>query len=212
MWHHHPAVVNVQAGVAGHVLRTDPDAAETSLATVRQAAATAVDELGRLLSVLRAGDTHTRASDTDGRAGQAAGRAEEAAGGPVEPTPDLAAIDDLISSFAASGLHVERQTSGAPRPLPPSAQLAAYRMVQEALTNAHKHGDGQASVTQRFDDTGLEVIVANRISPSASTGDGRGYGLVGMRERVEAVGGELTIDEGPERFTLRATFPCGRAG
>ena len=182
---HHIAVINVQSGVAGHVLRSDPDAAETALDAVRDAASTALDELGELLGVLRA------AGDL---------------GGPVDPTPDLEAIDDLISSFSASGLKVEHQTSGAPRPLSPSAQIAAYRVVQEALTNAHKHGDGTAAVAQRFDDEALEIVVVNRARSEEASGTG--YGLIGMRERLEAVGGELSIDRTDGRFTLRALIPA----
>ena len=182
---HHIAVINVQSGVAGHVLRSDPDAAETALDAVRDAASTALDELAELLGVLRtAGDL----------------------GGPVDPTPDLEAIDDLISSFSASGLRVEHQTSGAPRPLSPSAQIAAYRVVQEALTNAHKHGDGTAAVAQRFDDEALEIVVVNRARSEEASGNG--YGLIGMRERLEAVGGELSIDRTDGRFTLRALIPA----
>ena len=184
---HHIAVVNVQSGVAGHLLRSDPDAAETALDAVRDAASTAVGELGELLGVLRAPDDTT----TDGR---------------TDPTPDLDAIDDLIASFSASGLAVEHQTTGARRLLSPSAQVAAYRMVQEALTNAHKHGDGAATVAQRFDDEGLEIIVVNRTR--SETTSGNGYGLIGMRERLEAIDGELSINQTGGQFTVRAVIPA----
>ena len=181
---HHIAVINVQSGVAGHVLRSDPDAAEAALGAVRDAASTCVDELGGLLWVLRsAGD----------------------AGGAVDPTPDLEAIGDLISSFSASGLEVEHHTSGAPRPLSPSTQISAYRVVQEALTNAHKHGDGSALVTLRFDDEAHEIVVVNRARSDAAGGNG--YGLVGMQERLAAVGGALSIDRTGIRFTVRAVIP-----
>ncbi|MEM7273804.1 MAG: histidine kinase [Actinomycetota bacterium] len=188
---HHLAVVNVQAGVASHVLRTDPDAAETALDTIRTSASTGVGELGQLLSVLR-------------------DPAE--AGGPTDPTPDLAAIDDLIASFGASGLRVAHTTSGSPRPVGSAAQVAAYRVIQEALTNAHKHGDGEASVMQRFGDDGLELVVENRHGAGAAA-DGTalpsGFGLVGMRERVEATGGTLTIDDDGANFRVRAVLPIG---
>ncbi len=192
---HHLAVVNVQSGVAAHVLRSDPDAAGTALDTVRSSASTAVSELGELLGVLR---------DPDG---------PEGAGGPVTPTPDLDAIDDLIGSFAASGLTVEHRVSGGPRPLTPSAEVAAYRVVQEALTNAHKHGDGSAVVTQGFDDDGMTIEVTNRVAPTGATApDPSGYGLVGMRERVDAVGGRLAVDEEPGWFRVRAVLPVREAG
>ncbi len=185
---HHLAVVNVQSGVASHVLRSDPDAAGTALEAVRSSASTAVTELGELLGVLRDPDNPD---------------------GPVEPTPDLDALDDLIASFSASGLAIEHRVSGAPRPLAPSVQVAAYRVVQEALTNAHKHGDGSALVGQRFDDEAIEIEVTNRVGSAQSGGsDGSGYGLIGMRERVEAVGGELSAGEAGGRFTVRAVLPA----
>ena len=193
---HHIAVINVQSGVAAHVHRNDAEAADTALANVRQAASTAIDELGQLLAVLRS-------------PGEGAG--------PVVPAPDLDAIDDLISSFASSGLDVERRTSGARRPMSASAQVAAYRVAQEALTNAHKHGAGAATITQRFDDDVFEIVVSNRLGSTGrrddrATGDNRGgYGLAGMRERVEAVGGALSLDTTDDRFTVRVTIPVGSA-
>ncbi|MDJ0768127.1 MAG: histidine kinase [Ilumatobacter sp.] len=184
---HHIAVVNVQAGVASHVVRSDPDAAADALGIVRNAAATVVTELGELLSVLRASD---EADD------------------PTEPTPDLSAIGDLVSSFAASGLEVGFETTGSPRPLSPTAQLAGYRVVQEALTNAHKYGDGSATVAQRFGDDALEIVVTNPVGSRA--GDGSGLGLLGMRERLEAVGGSLDIDDDRthRRFSVTAVIPA----
>jgi len=183
---HHIAVINVQSGVASHLLESDPVAAAQSLTIVRSAASTVVDELGDLLGVLRSPD------DADD---------------PTAPTPDLAAIEDLISSFAASGLHVRRETSGTRRDFSDSAQLAAYRVVQEALTNAHKYGNGQADVAVRFDDCGVEIAVSNSIDHSAPQGNG--FGLVGMRERVEATGGTLTANQSADgsRFDLTALIP-----
>jgi signal transduction histidine kinase len=145
-----------------------------------------VDELGDLLGVLRSPDD---------------------VGDPTAPTPNLAAIEDLISSFAASGLYVRRETSGIRRDFSDSAQLAAYRVVQEALTNAHKYGDGQADVAVRFDDRGVEIAVSNSIDHSVPQGNG--FGLVGMRERVEATGGMLTAAPSADgsRFDLIALLP-----
>ncbi len=183
---HHIAVVNVQSGVAGHLLETNPEAAGEALGLVRGAAATVVDQLGELLGVLRSPDD---------------------VADPHAPTPDLAAIEDLISSFAASGLEIRRETSGRRRAFSGSAELAAYRVVQEALTNAHKYGTGAADVALHFDHDGLEIIVSNPIDHTAATGSG--FGLVGMRERVDAVGG--TLETGPSadqhRFRVVATIP-----
>lgn len=185
---HHIAVVNVQSGVAGHLLESDPQAAAVALDVARGAASTVLDELGELLGVLRSADE---------------------TGDPTAPTPRLTAIDDLISSFAASGLVVQDERSGAPRPLSESAEVAAYRVVQEALTNAHKYGDGTASVTLRFDDDGLEIVVTNSVDDITSPASGSGYGLVGMRERVEAVGGTVEfgrVHDG-HLFQIAATIP-----
>ena len=185
---HHIAVVNVQSGVADHLLESDPAAASQALAVVRDAASTVIDELGELLGVLRSVD------DT---------------ADPTTPTPGLAAIDDLISSFASSGLSVQDERSGVARPLSESAELAAYRVVQEALTNAHKYGDGTASVALRFDDDGLKIVVANPTDQLTTLTDSTGYGLVGMRERIEAVGGGIEFGrpgDGAE-FRITATIP-----
>lgn len=183
---HRIAVINVQSGVAGHLLRSDPEAAEAALDTTRAAAATVIDELGELLSVLRAPD------DADLTA----------------PTPDLAAVGDLISSFSASGLVVQRETSGAPREMTASAQLAVYRVVQEALTNAHKYGDGTAVVNQTYRDGGLQVVISNPVRATPTSGTS--FGLLGMRERVEAVGGTLEIVPNDHRqFVVNAVVPAG---
>ena len=185
---HHIAVVNVQSGVAGHLLESDPKAAAEALDVVRSAASTVLDELGGLLDVLRSADEP---------------------GDPTAPTPRLAAIDDLISSFAASGLVVQDERSGALRPLSESAEVAAYRVVQEALTNAHTHGDGTASVALRFDDEALDIVVANPVGDVTPPAGGSGYGLAGMRERVEAVGGTVEfgrVHDG-RMFRIAAAIP-----
>lgn len=183
---HRIAVISVQSGVAGHLVESDPAAAAEALGVVRTAAASVVDELGDLLGVLRSPD------EPDD---------------PTAPTPDLAAIEDLISSFAASGLQITRETSGVPRDFSDSAQLAAYRVVQEALTNAHKYGAGRADVALRYDEAGVQIEVSNAINHAAAQGNG--YGLVGMRERVDAIGGTLVADPSPdgEHFRVMALIP-----
>lgn len=183
---HRIAVINVQSGVAGHLIDSDPKAAAEALGVVRDAASSVVDELGDLLGVLRSPD------DVED---------------PTAPTPDLAAIEDLISSFGASGLRIRRESSGTRREFSDSAQLAGYRVVQEALTNAHKYGKGQADVALRFSDQGLEIAVSNTIDPAAPSGNG--FGLLGMRERIEAVGGTLIAEPSHDgtRFDIVATVP-----
>jgi signal transduction histidine kinase len=185
---HHIAVVNVQAGVAGHLLRSSPDAAADALEHVRTASRTVLDELSSLLGVLRApGDP---VGDT----------------APVAGTEQLPA---LVRSAETAGLHVEWRTTGAPRQLPPSVDLVAYRVVQEALTNARKHGDGTALLTVAWSDAGLELEVSNGTRSGAQAATS-GHGLVGMRERVVSVSGRLVAEAQHDRFVVRAHLPVGR--
>ena len=185
---HQIAVVNVQAGVAAHLLRDKPDAAEDALATVRQSARQVLDELAGMLGVLRS-DGIDPAS--------------------VEPAPGVSDLPALLESFDGTGLHIELETTGAPRPLGEATGLAAYRVVQEALTNAHKHGTGSATLRLAYCPDGLEITVTN---PSAAAGAaGTGFGLIGMRERVQAVSG--TIEAGRRAdgvWEVRAVLPAHR--
>lgn len=189
---HHIAVINVQSGVAGHLIDSNPEAASKALREVRGAASTVVDQLGELLGVLRSPDDD-EPSDA------------------LAPTVDIAAIDDLISSFSSSGLDIREERAGRPRKMSGSAEVAAYRVVQEALTNAHKHGDGRATVGLRFDESGLHITVANEHPERNRSGDGlgNGFGLVGMRERVESVGGHVVAgaDDAGNGFVLHAHIP-----
>jgi signal transduction histidine kinase len=182
---HRMAVVNVQAGVAAHLLRSQPDAAEAALGVVRSSASTVLDELSGILNVLRS-------ADDDGSS--------------LEPTPSLDELPALIDSFASAGLSVDVTTSGQPRPLAEHVQLAVYRTVQEALTNAHKYGDGAASLSIAHGPTGVDVRVTNRSVATSQLGTG--YGLIGMRERVAAAGGSLATGPQPDgTFLVHATFP-----
>ncbi len=184
---HHISVVNVQAGVAGHLLRTAPDAAEEALGHVRRASRTVLDELSGILGVLRA-------------PGEPAG--------PTEPVPGLADLGRLLASAEAGGLHVAWQTVGAPRPLAPRVDLVAYRVLQEALTNARKHGGGTAHLSVDWSGGGLAVAVRNSVPLVRPDEDGSGHGLTGMRERVASVGGRLAAGrEDDGGFAVRAWLP-----
>lgn len=186
---HRIAVVNVQAGVAAHLLRNDPETAEQALAVVRSSARTVLDELAAMLGVLRA-------------------EGEDAT--PLEPMPDLDRLDALVASFVQAGLTVSYETAGAARPVGAATSLAVYRTVQEALTNAHKHGDGRARLRVAHQPDCIVVDVDNAIAAGAAPGEGTasGFGLIGMAERIGAVGGSVTA--GPEaggRFAVHARFP-----
>jgi signal transduction histidine kinase len=178
---HHIAVINVQAGAARHVMRHQPDAADTALEHIRHASDTVLRELGSIVGVLR------QADDLD-----------------TEPTRGLARLTTLLDTVGAAGLKVDHQQLGEARTLPAVTDLAAYRILQEALTNAHKHGIGTACVTVSY--TPREVVL-EVVNPVGRPGPGGGYGLVGMRERVTAAGGTLDVQPGP-LFRLRAVLPA----
>jgi signal transduction histidine kinase len=184
---HHIAMINVQAGVAAHVLRTQPDAADTALAHVRSAARTVLDEISTLLGVLRHPDD-----------------AEDS-----EPTRGLARLGGLLDSLAAAGLTVEHRQQGDARELPAAVDLAAYRIVQESLTNAQKHGaGGTAHLSLAFTPAGVGITVWNDAPPVNGHANGSGHGLVGMRERAAAVGGTLRTDRDDGRFLVEAHLPA----
>ena len=183
---HRIAVVNVQAGVAAHLLRSQPEQAEEALAVVRSSARTVLDELGGILSVLR-------------------GPGDGTADGALEPAPLLDSLPALVSSFTDAGLAVTWETTGAPRPLTDAVQLAIYRTVQEALTNAHKHGDGTARFSLIHAADGVTVDIEND-QGSAAPNSG-GFGLIGMRERVTAAGGTLETGARGRNFGVHAWFP-----
>ena len=187
---HNLSVMNVQTGAALHLLHTDPDQAEQSLTAARDAGRTVLDELRELLAVLRHADS------ADGSDGVAA---------PTASLPTVDGLGGLVDTMRAAGLAVTWSRRGEPRPLAPAVSLAAYRITQEALTNAAKHGSGSADLTTEWDDTGLVVRVANPIggAPGAATG----HGLVGMRERAAINGGRLTVAPAGDRFVVDAWLP-----
>jgi signal transduction histidine kinase len=188
---HHIAMINVQAGVAAHLLRDQPDRAGESLEHVRHAARTVLAELSTVLGVLR---------DPEHPGDPAA-----------EPARGLAHLSELIERVAGAGLWVEERRNGQARPLPSAVDLAAYRIIQESLTNAHKHAlDDRARLRLRFAEDELEITVEN-ITASTTAG-AAGYGLVGMRERATALGGRLSAGvTGDGRFVVHAALPAPRA-
>ena len=187
---HHVAVINVQSGVAGHLLRTDPDAAEKALHTARGSAQTVLSELGGVLAVLR----------------QDAG-----AEGLRAPAPGIARIPDLVATSAGQGHAVGLVVEGKARPTPDGVGLTAYRVVQEALTNVHRHAPSAAArVRLRWEPRELTVSVTNEpaTSPAAPAAAGNGFGLIGMRERVAATGGTLVTERLADGgFLVRARLP-----
>jgi signal transduction histidine kinase len=171
---HHIALINIQAGVASHVLASQPDAAREALAQVRQAGRSALAELGATVAVLRQGD--------------------ESDAAPHEPTPGLDRLPELLESFRRSGLTVDQQVEGEPREIPAAVDLTAYRVVQESLTNVRKHagtGAARLRLAYRTDRLRLEVEDDGPADPGGQPGEGSGYGIIGMRERAASVGGSF---------------------
>ena len=124
----------------------------------------------------------------------------------VEAPPGLAALDALIDRQRSAGLDVVTTRSGERRALPPGVDRSAYRILQEALTNAARHGSGSATVDIDLGADCLELTVTNPVGAPRPNGSG-GHGLIGMRERVGLLGGTLTGSAGDGRFRLRVRLP-----
>ncbi|MFF3456263.1 sensor histidine kinase [Streptomyces sp. NPDC002730] len=170
---HHIALVNVQAGVAAHVMDRRPDQAKEALAHVREASRSALNELRATVGLLRqSGDPEA----------------------PTEPAPGLDVLDELVITFRQAGLPVEVARADDGIRLPAAVDLAVYRIIQEALTNVRKHAgtDAKAEVSVVRVGHTVEVTVLDNGAGAEGPTDGGGHGLLGMRERVTALGGTLT--------------------
>ncbi|HZD69769.1 MAG TPA: sensor histidine kinase [Actinomycetes bacterium] len=190
---HHLSLINVQSGVALHLNEELPAQARSSLGAIKQASKEALAELRSVLDILRQQDEPA----------------------PRSPTSTLARLDELVSQAAAAGLEVRTQFEGEVRVLPFGVDVAAFRIVQEALTNVARHAGpaiatvrvcyGQRDLTVEVDDDGRGHPMHN--------GAGGGKGIVGMRERVAALGGELEVGPRPGGgFRVRARLPLDGAG
>ncbi|MFE7132478.1 sensor histidine kinase [Streptomyces sp. NPDC057638] len=208
---HNVSVMVVQAGAAREVLGTMPDAATAALRAVEDAGRGAMTDLRHLLGLLapeQNGDGGTEGTEGEERAAELA------------PQPGLDRLGPLVDRISFAGLPVEVHVLGAPRPLPRGVDVTVYRIIQEALTNALRHGDGgRAEVTVRYADHALRVEVLNS-GPSALTGgprattprdQGTGRGLLGLRERVAVYGGELDARRRlGGGYRVRARIPLDR--
>jgi signal transduction histidine kinase len=173
---HSMSMINVQAGVAAHVLNTEPEQAASALKAIREASHEGLRELRSILNVLR------QADEADGR----------------QPAPGLAALGSLAAAAQQAGIVVEVSTTGERGALPPSVDLAAYRIVQESLTNVLRHSAAErARIELRYEPSHVVVSVSDngRVNGSPLS-QGTGAGITGMRERAEALGG--TMEAGPQ--------------
>jgi len=191
---HAMSVIAVQSGVGAHVADTQPEEAAKALAAIEATSRAALEELRRLLGVLRQ---------------------EDEPQGDLAPVPGLADLEGLLAEVAKTGLAVKLQVHGTRPSLPAGVDLSAYRIVQEALTNVVKHaGPARAQVTVGYHDQNVTVEVTDDgrgAMTSASDGRvGSGHGLIGMRERVAAFGGNLEVGPGLDGgFRVAARLPLG---
>jgi signal transduction histidine kinase len=186
---HSMATISVQAGVAEHVLADNPGAASDALRAIRTASRDGLRDLRAILAVLR------QADEAD----------------PVEPAPGLAQLGALVNRTSQAGLPTTVRREGAPRLLPPGIDLAAYRIIQESLTNVVRHaGPATASVLMCYRDAMLRIEVTDtgRGLAQGPDGQGTGHGLIGMRERAAALGGTLQAGPGPAGgYRVEALLP-----
>ncbi|MFC9816962.1 sensor histidine kinase [Streptomyces virginiae] len=205
---HNVSVMVVQAGAAREVLATMPEEAAAAMSAVENAGRNTMTELRHLLGLLApAQNGDDEPYDVD-----------------LSPQPSLSRLGPLVDRIAFAGLPVEMRISGEPRPLPTGIDVTAYRIIQEGLTNALKHGDGaKAEVTVRYADHCLRVEVLNS-GPSVLSGgapapkkpgpgpvNGTGHGLLGLRERVAVYGGDLDARRRlGGGYRVRARIPLDR--
>jgi signal transduction histidine kinase len=184
---HNVGMIAVQAGAADVLLDKDPDASRTALRAIEDGARGTLLELRRMLGLLRSDDPDPRATRTS-----------------------LAGLPSLFEPLERAGVQVNLSASGEPVPLRPEVEIAAYRVVQESLTNVVAHaGPCRVQVTVRYRPEELDVEVSDDGAGQPGTGRG-GYGLTGIRERVAALGG--SVNAGPRTdggFTVRALLPLG---
>ncbi|HEU4948918.1 MAG TPA: histidine kinase [Kribbella sp.] len=177
-------VILVQAGAARMLQDRDPERSRRAITTIEEVARTTITEIDRLVTALR--EDH----------------------GIEPPAPaEPAAFDDLLERHRANGLTIAADICGRRRPLPGGLAWAAYRILQEALTNAARHGPGRADVALAFRPDAIEITVTN---PTVGRGDAPasgGHGIVGMRERASLLGGTLQAAGSGGTFRLHAWLP-----
>jgi signal transduction histidine kinase len=177
-------VIAVRAGAAR--MRQDPERSQATLEAIETLARKTVAEIDQIVGTLRDRDS---------------------ANGAVDAPTGLGSLETLVARQAATGLDVRVTTSGEPRQLENAVDQAAYRILQEALTNAARHGTGAARVELTFDKSALQLSVINPASDETPGRPNGGHGLIGMRERAILLGGRLETERTNQTFRVRARLP-----
>jgi len=186
---HHISLINIQAGVALHLMDSDPAQVRESLTTIKQESRDVLRELRSALEVLRGSDESA----------------------PKAPTPGLDRLDELVERSRAAGITVHRTVTGRRRQLPAQVDTAAFRIVQEALTNVYRHAHAtRADVVVEYGERELVLVVDDDGTGGPPSPSGTGSGLPGMRERAAALGGSLEAGRRADGgFRVRAILPAG---
>ncbi|MGH2989259.1 MAG: sensor histidine kinase [Solirubrobacterales bacterium] len=182
-------VIAVRAGTAR--MRQDPERSQSALEAIEELARKTAGEIDQIVGTLR-----DRGS----------------ANGAVDAPPGLASLDTLVARHAAAGLDVSVASEGEPRQLEGAVDQAAYRILQEALTNAARHGRGAARVELAFGVAALELTISNAAAGGSAPRSNGGHGLIGMRERATLLGGSLDVERANGSFRVRARLPYGGPG
>jgi signal transduction histidine kinase len=184
---HGMSVMVVQADAARHGLAAADQETHAALAEIERTGRESLREMRRLVGLLRDGDESAAA---------------------LQPQPGLTRVDALVQSIRQAGLPVELRVSGEVRPLPPGVDIAAYRIVQEALTNALRHaGPARATVDIGYDDRQITLRIEDTGRANGATRGAGGNGLVGMRERALLYGGSFDAGRAPDGFVVSASLP-----
>jgi signal transduction histidine kinase len=179
-------VIAVRAGTAR--MRREPEGSQAALEAIEELARKTVAEIDQMVGTLRDRDS---------------------ANGAVDAPPGLASLGTLVERHTAAGLDVSVSTQGEPQRLESAVDQAAYRILQEALTNASRHGTGEARVELAFGEAALEITIMNAAPGGSAWRPNGGHGLVGMRERATLLGGSLDVARANGSFQVRARLPYG---
>jgi signal transduction histidine kinase len=182
-------VILVEAGAARLLRDRDPERSRGALETIEHVARGTIGEIDQLVRHLR----------------------DDGAIPDRLAAPGVHDLDGLVERHRAAGLEVEARVEGRPRPLHAALDRAAYRIVQEALLNAARHGSGTAELVLSFGPETLDINVTNPVSAGASVREGGGHGMVGMRERAHLLGGGLDARAEGGRFRVDARLPYGES-